>query len=82
MASTACGNDYGVAENCDLCAVKVLNKDGTGTWDGVIDGVDFVATECKQDDCCIANMSLGGGHYPALNMAMAQAVAAGVTFVV
>lgn len=51
----------GVAPGVDLYAVKVLNKNGSGTRSGVIKGVDWVAAEAqKYGQPVIANMSLGG----------------------
>jgi serine protease len=81
VASTTCGNKYGVASNCNLCAVKVLRSSGSGTTSGVIAGIDHAAANCNGARC-VANMSLGGGFSSSLNNAVANAVAAGVTMVV
>lgn len=81
VASTTCGNTYGVASNCNLCAVKVLTAGGSGSNAGVIAGIDHVASDCAGARC-VANMSLGGGFSTALNQALANAVDSGVTFVV
>jgi subtilisin len=50
----------GVAPRATLHAVKVLNKTGSGTWSGVIAGIDWVATNKPLGSAVIANMSLGG----------------------
>lgn len=81
VASTACGKDYGVAENCVLCAVKVMDRYGSGTWSAVIAGVDYVKTTCPNGGC-VANMSLGGGAYSQVDDAVNEAVEAGNIFVV
>ena len=81
VASTTCGHTYGVSKNCDLCSVKVLNKSGSGTWAGVTAGLDHVVGNCGGARC-VVNMSLGGGKYPAINLAVAKAFDEGVTVVV
>jgi len=70
----------GVAPGARLWAVRVLDKNGSGTMSGVISGVDWVTSNASTID--VANMSLGGGDSAALNSAIDKAVAAGVTFVV
>lgn len=51
----------GVAPGVKLHAVKVLNKNGSGTWSGVIAGIDWVASDKLPSSIVVANMSLGGG---------------------
>jgi subtilisin family serine protease len=76
-------NNYGVvgvAPGVRLWAVKVLTNYGTGTTEQVIAGVDWVAEHAEQIE--VANMSLGGtGESTAMDLAIAGAVAEGVTFV-
>lgn len=81
VGSTACGVTYGVAENCELCSVKVLSDSGSGSYSGVIAGIDHVISDCN-GSLCVANMSLGGGKTTSLNTAVANAVAAGIVMVV
>lgn len=51
----------GVAPDAILYAVKVLNKNGSGTRSGVIAGVDWVAQQAiNKQKAVVANMSLGG----------------------
>jgi subtilisin len=51
----------GVAPGVHLYAVKVLNKNGSGTRSGVIAGVDWVTSQAQSLGApVIANMSLGG----------------------
>ncbi|MGN6574432.1 MAG: S8 family serine peptidase [Nocardioides sp.] len=69
----------GVAPGARLWAVKVLNQRGSGSWSGVIAGIDWVAA---RGDIEVANLSLGGGFSQAVNDAVAGAVGAGVTMVV
>jgi len=83
VAGTVGGTTYGVAKNVHLIAVKVLGCSGSGSWAGVISGIQYVATQAGiTKKPSVANMSLGGGLYTALNDAVAAAVATGVTFVV
>ncbi len=84
----------GVAPQAKLWAVKVLNRNGSGTWSEVICGVDFVDSKspAKGGPITVANMSLGGygsddgncgnTNGDALHRSICQAVADGVTFVV
>ncbi len=80
VAGTVGGAVYGVAKSVGLVPVRVLNCQGSGTTSGVIAGVDWV--RANHVDPAVANMSLGGGASSTLDAAVANAVAAGVTFVV
>lgn len=66
VAGTAAAVDntqdvLGVAPDARLWAVKVLDKRGSGTWSGVIEGIDWVASETMdRGEPTVANMSLGG----------------------
>lgn len=80
VAGTAAGTEYGVAKGATLHAVRVLGCTGSGSNSGVIAGVDWVAGNAIAP--AIANMSLGGGASTALDDAIRNAVAQGVTFVV
>jgi subtilisin family serine protease len=80
VAGTVGGTTWGVAKGTSLIGVRVLDCNGSGTNSGVIAGVDWVrANHIKP---AVANMSLGGGASTALDNAVANASAAGVTFVV
>lgn len=70
----------GVAPGARLWAVKVLDRNGSGTMSNVIKGVDYVTANAASIE--VANMSLGGGNSDALNTAIANSVAKGVVFVV
>jgi subtilisin family serine protease len=83
VASTAAGTLFGLAKRATLHAVRVLDCSGSGSYAGVIAGIDHVRTDCaSRGGPCVANMSLGGGRSQALNDALAAAVASGVTFAV
>jgi len=83
VAGTVGGTVYGVAKKVSLIAVKVLNCGGSGSWEGVIAGVNWVAQQYAQrKKPSVANMSLGGGLFQALNNAVDAAVRQGVTFAI
>lgn len=70
----------GVARRVKIVAVKVLNDQGSGTWDAVINGINHVANSRLPKR--ILSMSLGGGAFATLDNAVASTVAAGVLVVV
>ena len=70
----------GVVPGANLYSVRVLDNSGSGTYSGVIAGIDWVAANAGSID--VANMSLGGGHSQAINDAVEAAISAGVVFVV
>lgn len=80
VAGTVGGATYGVAKQAALVAVRVLGCSGSGSTSGVIAGIDWVTNNAIKP--AVANMSLGGSFSASLNTAVANAVAAGVTFAV
>lgn len=80
VAGTVGGSAYGVAKDVSLVAVRVLDCSGSGTYDGVIAGIDWVTADHAAGEPAVANMSLGGGFSQAVNDAVSAAVADGVTF--
>ena len=50
----------GMAPEAQLVSVKVLSSGGSGSTDGIIEGVDWCI---DTDNCNVINMSLGGGGY-------------------
>ncbi len=80
VSGTVGGATYGVAKNVTLHAVRVLNCSGSGTNSGVIDGVNWVASNHLSP--AVANMSLGGGLSSALDSAVSSAISSGVTFAI
>jgi subtilisin len=88
----------GVAPEATLHAVKVLSADGSGSWSGIIAGIDWVAGH-NPGRPRVANMSLGSnwgrrvkvgscgpnglvGSSDAVHSAMCNAMIAGVVFTV
>ncbi len=68
----------GVAYGATVVAVKVLDSRGSGSYSGVIGGVDYVAANAGAGD--VANMSLGGPTSQALDDAVIAAASKGVKF--
>ncbi|MCX2742447.1 S8 family peptidase [Mangrovivirga sp. M17] len=66
----------GVAAGATVVPVKVLDARGSGSYSGVIAGVDYVAANGSAGD--VANMSLGGPVSPALDDAVKAAAANGI----
>lgn len=62
----------GVAPGTRLCAVRVLDNSGSGTWEGVIAGVDYVGASAATGD--VANMSLGASASGAEPNALEEAI--------
>jgi subtilisin family serine protease len=72
------GKTYGVAKNVLLRGVKVLDCNGSGSFSGVIAGVDFVTKNAIKP--AVANMSLGGGAFPPLDIAVNNSISSGVQY--
>ncbi len=68
----------GVAAGATVVPVKVLNRQGSGSYSTIIAGVNYVASAGSSGD--VANMSLGGGFSQALNDAVVAAAAKGIKF--
>ncbi|HEU0013249.1 MAG TPA: S8 family serine peptidase [Longimicrobium sp.] len=70
----------GVAANAYVCSVRVLGNSGSGSWEGIINGVNHVAAFGSSGD--VANMSLGAtGTLATLESAVASAAQKGIRFV-
>ncbi|MEL1240869.1 S8 family serine peptidase [Flavobacterium flavipallidum] len=64
-------NVIGVAAGATVVAVRVLDSRGSGSYSGVIAGVEYVGANGNEGDA--ANMSLGGPSNSALNDAVINA---------
>src|SRR5689334_16996005 len=58
VAGTVAGKTYGVAKKAKLVGVRVLDCNGSGAWDGIIRGIDWVTQNATKP--AVVNMSLGG----------------------
>jgi len=82
VAGTVGGATWGVAKGVTLVAVRVLDCAGFGMNSGVIAGVDWVTGNHAAGQPAVANMSLGGGASPALDQAVGNSIADGVSYAV
>jgi subtilisin family serine protease len=80
VAGTIGGRTYGVAKDVKLVAVRVLDCSGSGSYSGIIAGIDWVTKNAVKP--AVANMSLGGTVSAALNAAVTRSIASGVTYAV
>ncbi len=80
VSGTVGGSTYGVAKGVRLHAVRVLNCSGSGSFSDVIAGVDWVTTNHQSP--AVANMSLGGSASTALDLAVSNSIASGVTYAI
>ncbi len=81
VSGTIGGAEYGVAKGIQLVAVKVLDCAGSGSFAGVVAGIDWVAANAVKP--AVANMSLGAtGSDQATEDAVRNAIASGVTFAI
>ena len=94
-SGTIAGKKYGVAKKANIYAVKVLGTNGSGTMSDVIKGVEWAVNRHNEQvkaakdgkgkkgfKGSAANMSLGGGKSPALELTVNAAVDAGIHFAV
>lgn len=77
VAGTIGGTTYGIAKGIRLIAVRVLDASGSGTWSGVIAGLDWAAADHTTKPA-VGNMSLGGGAITSVDDAVRRCVADGI----
>jgi subtilisin family serine protease len=82
VSGTIGGATYGVAKSVTLVGVRVLNCSGSGTTAGVIAGIDWVTGDHAAGAPAVAKMSLGGGASTALDTAVRNSIADGVSYAV
>jgi subtilisin family serine protease len=80
VAGTIGGSTYGIAKSVTLHSVRVLACNGSGTTSAVIAGIEWVTANRVRP--AVANMSLGGGISSALDLAVVNSIAAGVTYAI
>lgn len=68
VAATIGGTQFGVAKKVLLRGVKVLNKNGKGTNETVLQGIEWVARNAVRP--AIVNISIGGERSAILNQAI------------
>ena len=82
VAGTVGGSTYGVAKGVSLVAVRVLNCSGSGTWSGVIAGINWVTGQHGAGAPAVANMSLGGGASSSVDTAVRNSILDGVSYAI
>jgi len=78
VAGTVGGTAHGVAKKVGLVGVRVLDCSGSGSYSGVIAGIDWVTANAAKP--AVANMSLGGDANATVDQAVRNSIAAGVTY--
>ncbi|GLZ42314.1 S8 family serine peptidase [Actinokineospora sp. NBRC 105648] len=72
------GKDSGLAKGVKVVAVKVLGCSGSGSNSSVISGIDWVTRNAVKP--AVANMSLTSSADPAMDTAVRNSIASGVTY--
>jgi len=82
VAGTAAGSVYGIAKFATIVPVRVLDCTGSGSYAGIIAGLDWIATNNPVGTPAVVSMSLGGSFSSALNSAIAALSAKNIVSVV
>ncbi|KAH7137708.1 peptidase S8/S53 domain-containing protein [Dactylonectria macrodidyma] len=85
VSGTIAGKTFGVAKLATVVAVKVLDKNGSGTMSGLILGLNWAVSNAKSRGIAnkaVVNMSVGGAYTASVNTAVKAATDAGLTVVV
>jgi subtilisin family serine protease len=83
VAATAAGTKYGLAKNAKVVPVRILNCSGSGTYAGVMAGLDWILSPENPNSKtqAVLNLSIGGGYSASLNAAILRLTNAGITVV-
>ena len=78
VSGTVGGTTWGIAKDVDLVPVRVIGCGSGGTWEDVIDGIEWVG----ENHVAVSNatMSIGGGTFQPADDAAAALVELGVAF--
>jgi subtilisin family serine protease len=82
VAGTIGGTTYGVAKQVSLVPVRVLDCQGSGSWSGVVAGIDWAISDHQGGVPAVANMSLGGAVNASVDDAVLRLIEDGVTVAV
>lgn len=78
------GKTYGVAKACRIYAIKVIDKDGTGSMSGILQGLQWAVNHAKSRGITkksIINASITGPYTKMGNDAVKAATDLGITYV-
>ena len=82
VAGSAVGTRYGMAKQATVVPVRVLDCNGSGTWSGVIAGLDWIVGHHAAGVPAVANLSLSGGASSSVDDAVSRVVADGLVVAV
>ena len=80
VAGTVASTSYGVANAARVAAVRVLGCTGSGSWSGIIAGLDWIGANAAKP--AVVNMSIGGGLSQSVNDAVTRLVQKNIPVVV
>lgn len=80
MAGVIGGARYGIAKDVKLRGVRVLDCNGSGSWSGVIAGINWITNNGVKP--AVANIGLGGAANSSVDTAVSNLVTRGITTVV
>jgi len=80
-SGTIAGTSHGIAKQATIIAVKVLNDQGSGSYAGIISGINWVVNHAGPNTRKCISMSLGGTAEGGLTGPVNAAIAAGVVVV-
>ncbi|EAU64167.1 Ig-like domain-containing protein [Stigmatella aurantiaca] len=80
VAGTLGGTTYGVAKDVTLHAVRMIDCSGEGTLEQLLSGIDWVSANHVKP--AVVNMSLGAEGTQAVDDAVTESIAQGITYVV
>jgi subtilisin family serine protease len=78
VAGTVGSSTYGVASKVTIIPVRVLDCNGSGSYSGVIAGINYALSAKTPGKTAVINLSLGGGFSSAVNAAVTAAVNGGI----
>jgi len=84
-AGTAAGWTTGICRQATVVNVKVLGRDGRGSYSGIIAGMQWAAADAVSrgvQSKAVLSVSLGGGYSEALNAAVQGVINSGIPVVV
>ncbi|MFZ9879635.1 MAG: S8 family serine peptidase, partial [Candidatus Nanopelagicaceae bacterium] len=82
VAGTVAGSTFGVAKNATIVPVRVLDCGGSGSWSGVVAGLQWIVDNHPLGALGVVNMSLGGGANSSVDDAVTSVVLKGINVVV
>ncbi|WP_435113433.1 S8 family serine peptidase [Nocardiopsis synnemataformans] len=78
MAGIVGGTEHGVARKATLISVKVVNAEGGGTLDGLLDGIDWVTENASGPS--VVNFVIGLPPSDVLDDAVRRSIDSGITY--